>query len=257
MSNILTQTNSYGRTNQYQVITTQDLLNKFTSKGYNVESITQTATRKKEKQGFQKHMIRLSHENLEMRTNVGDSRPELVLVNSYDGSTSLQMSLGIFRLICSNGLVVGDTFQTERIRHQGDVMPRIDESIDKITEVLPLVASKVSKWSNIELTPEEKITLAKDSVKSFLDKPLNYTYNQNGFNVRQVLATRHWQDRNKNDLWTVYNAIQENVMRHGFHYYTTDKDGHCVRKKQQAIRSIVKNVDVNKKLWNVADSFAA
>jgi hypothetical protein len=52
-------------------------------------------------------------------------RPEVVLVNSHDKSSAYQLHCGLFRLVCTNGLVVSDdTFQRgigERVRPSADV----------------------------------------------------------------------------------------------------------------------------------------
>jgi hypothetical protein len=45
---------------------------------------------------------------------------ELFLTNSHDGFNSFQFRVGIYRLVCSNGLVVADEeFSAFRIRHKG------------------------------------------------------------------------------------------------------------------------------------------
>ncbi|MCI4005135.1 DUF945 domain-containing protein, partial [Dickeya dianthicola] len=46
---------------------------------------------------------------------------EIVLLNSHDGTSSYQMLAGMFRFVCSNGLVCGDTVADVRVPHKGDV----------------------------------------------------------------------------------------------------------------------------------------
>ena len=46
----------------------------------------------------------------------GDIRPEIILYNSHDGTGSVKLFAGVFRFICSNGIVAGDGFQS-RIYH--------------------------------------------------------------------------------------------------------------------------------------------
>ena len=42
-----------------------------------------------------------------------------VLINSHDGSTAYQLMSGIFRLVCTNGMITGTQYGDYKIRHQG------------------------------------------------------------------------------------------------------------------------------------------
>ena len=51
---------------------------------------------------------------------VGTVFPQILLTNSHDGKNSFQFQAGLYRLICSNGLVIADTqFEAVKIRHMG------------------------------------------------------------------------------------------------------------------------------------------
>lgn len=58
-----------------------------------------------ERIGFQKHLIRFRKSNQGI-IKKDDIFPEIVLFNSHDGSASFQISAGLFRMICSNGLIL-------------------------------------------------------------------------------------------------------------------------------------------------------
>src|SRR5690606_2028893 len=47
--------------------------------------------------------------------------PRLIFINSYDGSRKAQLMIGVFRFVCSNGLVVGDVFQQQKFLHLGEI----------------------------------------------------------------------------------------------------------------------------------------
>jgi hypothetical protein len=40
----------------------------------------------------------------------GKEVPEIILLNSHDGSSSYQMIPGMFRFVCTNGMICGQTF---------------------------------------------------------------------------------------------------------------------------------------------------
>ena len=52
----------------------------------------------------------------------GKEVPEIILLNSHDGSSSYQMIPGMFRFVCTNGMICGQTFGEIRVPHKGDVV---------------------------------------------------------------------------------------------------------------------------------------
>ena len=73
--------------------------------------VTQTRVRDEGRREHTKHMIRLRHAS---QIN-GAEANEIVLLNSHDGTSSYQMLAGMFRFVCSNGLVCGDTVADVRV----------------------------------------------------------------------------------------------------------------------------------------------
>ena len=58
------------------------------------------------KSEFTKHMIRFRHMGANV-VKVGDNIPEkVILINSHDGTSAYKLYSGIFRVVCTNGLVV-------------------------------------------------------------------------------------------------------------------------------------------------------
>ena len=43
--------------------------------------------------------------------------PEIIIKNSYDGSLQVHILAGAFRLVCSNGLIIGITLGKKNYRH--------------------------------------------------------------------------------------------------------------------------------------------
>ena len=105
--------------------------------------------------------------------------PEIVIKNSYDGSTEVKAYCGAYRMVCSNGLVIGYAMgQGKGIRHIGDnsekdVEDIIERIIYQVTEVFDndfpkLVETKVHSphvAKVIELFPE---TVMKDLVNNLI-----------------------------------------------------------------------------------------
>jgi len=69
--------------------------------------------------------------------------PRIIVQNSYDRSSSLNFILGVYRMVCSNGMVVGTTVKQLRIPHS------IQPDFDKIGKTLvDAIAANVSSFKN-------------------------------------------------------------------------------------------------------------
>ena len=119
--------------NKYQFIKTSDVLENLSTLGWNPREMSEVKARKSHTKGFQKHLIRLS--NPEFKTvNVGDEVPELILTNSHNGKNSFSFRIGIYRLVCSNGLVIPtEEFTNITVKHVGNMVSQIQEVINKMS----------------------------------------------------------------------------------------------------------------------------
>ncbi|HAZ4164026.1 TPA: DUF945 domain-containing protein [Escherichia coli] len=83
------------RSERYTYIPTITLLNKLREEGFQPYFACQSKVRNDDKRGHTKHMVRLRREG----NNQGKEVPEIILLNSHDGSSSYQMIPGIFRFV--------------------------------------------------------------------------------------------------------------------------------------------------------------
>ena len=67
--------------------------------------------------------------------------------------------------------------------------------------------------------------------------------------VEDILRPRRQQDMG-NDVWTVYNVVQENIIKGGF---TNSNTG----RKARAVKHIDKTISYNQELWDLAHGYAA
>lgn len=105
------------RSERYAYIPTAALLVELPKEGIEPFMAAQTRVRHDDRRDYTKHMLRLRYTS---QIN-GAEANEIVLLNSYDGTSSYQMLAGMFRLVCSNGLVRSDTVADVRVPHKGDV----------------------------------------------------------------------------------------------------------------------------------------
>ena len=78
--------------------------------------ILETNVRKSEYEGFQKHLIRFRMNDQQLK--IDEDFIEIIVVNSHNRTCSLQVYCGIFRLVCSNGLIIAkNQFNNLTIKH--------------------------------------------------------------------------------------------------------------------------------------------
>ena len=114
-------------------------------------------------------------------------------------------------------------------------------------------------WSRIALDDDAKAVLASSAhVLRFGDADGGVA---TPIRPEQLLTPRRADDR-ANDLWTVMNVIQENVMRGGLSARmpaTTDQHGHWRRDRlvtTRAVDNIDQDVRLNKALWVLGERMA-
>ncbi len=86
----------------------------------------------------------------------GQEVPEIILLNSHDGSSSYQMIPGIFRFVCTNGLVCGNNFGEIRVPHKGDIVGQVIEGAYEVLGVFDKVTDNMEAMKEIHLNSDEQ-----------------------------------------------------------------------------------------------------
>ncbi|WP_223510235.1 DUF932 domain-containing protein [Rahnella sp. GSA61A] len=230
------------RSDRYTYIPTIQLLDSLRKEGFQPFFACQTRVRDEARKGHTKHMLRLRRE----RQITGSEVPEIILLNSHDGSSSYQMLPGIFRFVCSNGMVCGEDFGEVRVPHKGDVTGQV---IEGAYEVLGIF-DKVDEHMNIM----KDIPLNRDEQDLFAQAALMYRYGEDDKKIpvtpASVLMPRRAEDR-QNDLWVTFQRVQENMIRGGL----IGRNEKGKRTTTRAINGIDGDVKLNRALWMIAEQF--
>ncbi|MBP1848374.1 hypothetical protein J2046_006665 [Rhizobium petrolearium] len=72
----------------------------------------------------------------------------------------------------------------------------------------------------------------------------------------QLLVPRRHDDR-ADDLWTVWNVVQENAIKGGIRGVGRDDLGRTRRVKSRAVNGIDQDIRLNKALWLLGERMAA
>ena len=240
---------------RYSPITTLEVLDFFTERGFSIEKINKTFPLKKENIGFEKHKLVLTPpKNIDLK--IDGLTPKLHVLNSYDAGQSLQFYLGVYRLICSNGLVVGKGIFHERIIHVGDVMGKLHDALNRSENAFDRVSSQIKDWQNFELNHDQISALAIEMLKVRL--PKNTESAEYFFRSRDISAALRVKraDDNRNDLFTVFNRLQESIVQRPRVQYIKQ----CLKTGEtrlQSLRNInaFKASQLNSVLWEKASDF--
>lgn len=243
----------FGTSDKYSVANTGELLQFFESRGFELNGFSHGRVKDAARHGYQRHILRFAVPGAMRPTSLKDSVPEIVVVNSYDGTGALKLFTGLFRLVCANGLIVGESFgPSYSIRHVGNIKPQIDVAIADIVERLPSVAKTVEAMESVFINEPAQQQLANSVAEVVLPKGAVNA------DLTSALRVRRSADAS-NNLWTVYNRLQETALKGGFRYQTlvTDKNGNTVLRNStsQAIRSVARVVDVNRQIFDIANGF--
>ncbi len=235
----------YDVSDKYHFIPTIDVIEEIKSHHWYPVSVSQAAVKDETKEGFQQHCVRFRH--FEDLLHPQDNAVELLLFNSHDRTKSFSISAGIFRFVCANGLVLSESvFESYKIKHLGDRENDVANAVAKITAVKEKLIEKIKTLSSIKLSELEKESFAKLSIPLRFEEHLEVNHKD--------LLIPHREEDYKDDLYTVLNIIQENLIR-GNVSGVNKQSGRRFTSKE--IKSITTDTQVNKGVWELAEKIAS
>jgi hypothetical protein len=229
------------RSQRYAYIPTATVLTELRKEGFQPFMVTQTRTRHEDRRDYTKHMIRLRHAS---QINARGEANEIILLNSHDGTSSYQMLAGMFRFVCSNGLVCGDTVADVRVPHKGDVAGQVIEGAYQVLHGFDRALESRESMQAITLDEGEAEVFARAALSLKYDdpdKPAPITESQ-------ILTPRRFDDR-RPDLWSVFNRTQENLTKGGLH----GRSANGRRQQTRPVQGIDSDIRLNRALWLLAD----
>ena len=237
---IYAETPHESRSERYSYIPTASVLSELRQEGFLPFMVCQTRVRNEDRREHTKHMIRLRHAS---QIN-GDEANEIILLNSHDGTSSYQMLAGLFRFVCHNGLVCGDTFADIRVPHKGNVADQVIEGAYEVLKGFEQVQEARDSMRAITLEAGEDEVFARSALALKYDDPDKPT----PVTESQLLVPRRWDDR-KSDLWSTFNRIQENLIKGGL----AGRSANGRRQQTRPVQGIDQNLRLNRALWMLAE----
>jgi hypothetical protein len=228
------------RSERYAYVPTSSIIDGLHDAGFVPVKALQSRTRIEDKKDFTKHMIRFRRED---QLGATEAR-EIILKNSHDGSSAYELSAGIYRLVCSNGLCVGNDDMTFKVRHSGNAVGDVIDVASRIVDNFDLVAADIDLMKSVKLNDTYQKVLATSAIAA------RFEGDEKPVNTDQVLRPRRQADV-ANDVWTTFNRIQENLLKGGLRGVTTNAVGHTVRRKTREVSGIDQSTALNRALWTL------
>jgi hypothetical protein len=173
-----------------------------------------------------------------------DAIPEIVLINSHDASSAYTLRAGLYRPLCTNGLLanIGD-FGIVHVPHRGNVIANVIEGALSITSRFDEIATVVEQMADTQLADRERWDFAAEALKLRYPRPEHPA----PITVDQLLLPRRQEDFGKS-VWHTFNVVQENALRGGIQGRTANNRPTRTR----GIRAIREDVRINTALWQLA-----
>jgi hypothetical protein len=245
---IFTRSPYHTMTPKYRVAITADVVDSLERNGIFPVHAQQSCSRATDRRAFVKHLIRFRRSE-DIDANVAAEIPEVVLTNSFDGTSAYRLNAGLFRVACLNGLVcpTGELGGVS-VRHSGDDIDQriVDATYRVVTESVKALDT-VKEWKQITLTPALQLEMA---VHAMGLKP------NASIRAELLLAARREADQPDRDgnrsLWVAMNTLEENMIRGGIK--GVNERGRRISTK--AIRQIDLDFKIHRGLWELARQYA-
>lgn len=245
---------------KYRFVPTIDVVTEMMNKGFIPVSAAQARCRIEGKAEFTRHVLRFrTQEGMNalaerhtpgVHAFIGPVVPELVLLNSHDGTSAYKLMLGMFRMVCSNGLIVcSGMIEEVRARHSGR-LGLVQEVIDGsfwVIDSAPVALKQINQWQQQELGEAQQLAYAAAALElrdtTVKPEPV------------RLLEARRTADKGA-DVWSVFNRVQENMVRGGIGTIHTNAAGRQAWRHTRAVKSVNEDTRLNRALWRLTEELA-
>ena len=238
---------------KYNQANTETVINDIAKLGwYPVEA--KQCRQKKGSKGIRSfHILAFQNDNVKVLNPDGSTEAyvRIILQNSHDGFNSFKFMMGVYRCVCSNGLIVADAeFATFSIRHINYSFEELRGIVAQVIDNVPNVIKKMNVMNSTTLTEDQKNELAVETYKIRKGFKTEDQVRIDDATIADLLTPIREEDEG-DSLWNVFNVLQEKMIKGGFS--ATGKNGKA--RKQRPIKSIKKDVEYNQRLWAIAERY--
>lgn len=241
-----TEPASYINQKLYTFTPTTGIIEQMNNQGWQLTKVQQSQSKSDLRKNYGIHIVRFQHPDIYIKDGFGgvEARPEIVVINSHDGTKPLQFEAGLFRLVCENGLVLKtQDFGGFKERHTKFTLDSLKTKIDEKMSIMNGTVDTISKWASKEMTAAERRRFATEA----LALRISSDRQAEEYEIMEILNPRRDADK-ANTLWHTFNRVQENLIKGGFQMNN---------RTARAITNPMEDMVLNQGLWQIADSFVA
>ena len=196
------------------------------------------------------HMI--AFQNPDVKIMQGDdveAYPRIILTNSHDGMASFRFRVGLYRCICSNGLVICDeNFADLTIRHINYTFDDLRHLVVKTMTELPAYIEIMNKMKQTTLDKSQKYDFALKMLKLRKNVSEDEQLNVSERTLVDILTPVRKEDEG-DSLWNVFNVLQEKMIKGGVMVESGKEDK---LRKMRPVKSFARDLSVNYKMFDTA-----
>jgi hypothetical protein len=240
--------------NQYVFASTETIINDLDKLGWKVVDCKQQKATKRSTGIRSFHMVAFQNPDIFITKEMNGKEeiecfPRIILTNSHDGFNSFKFMVGLFRLVCSNGLVIAtQEFANISIRHINYTFEELRGVVAKAIETVVAQTETMNKMQGIELSDENKRKLATEAYQIRVGE----NYQPSDEQIEDILTPKREEDKG-NSLWNVFNVLQEKIIN-GDYLMISKTNGK--ERKARPIKGVAKDLDVNQNLFRTALAYA-
>jgi hypothetical protein len=243
---IARDTKPEGRSARYGFVGTAPILKNLMNHGWEVSKVHVSRPRKNDP-STAKHLITLRHPYYDNTLGEG-LRPTINILNSHDASSRLIIGMGIYRLVCANGLMVGQDWGRISVIHRDSLVKDVEQGVDQLIRHLPAVAASIKQMQGVTLDEARR----RELWQRVLSLRVNDTALQHFPNPKPV----RYQDAG-HDLFTVFNVAQERLIGGGLSWEERDTDGRLVTRHLRRVKAPGELMRLNTEAMKLALEYAA
>lgn len=244
-----------GVTGRYSFVPTSEMVKNILDLGWELQSTKQNGP-----SPYSRHMVYFTNPKMGFMDLKQDKvKPQIILDNSHNRGSSAQLHMGLFRLVCTNGLVVAmpGMYTNVKFRHMGVDKEELRKLLSIASEQYITIGEHIGDMQQVKMTIDSQEEFA---IKAIAYREPHMFINPDGtINTKKVTASTNpieiikpirGEDRADN-LWATFNVVQERMVKGG--YNRVNEAGR--KGTTRGITNATRNVDYNKQLWAISETY--
>ena len=217
-----------------------DAVREFQRQGWNIAGAYEKRDKNRK---IGSHFIKMEHPDFNIKNSKGQTEAiaTMNISNTCNGSKPMELDLGAYRQVCSNGLIAHTSYSNAKVPHSEKGQHSLNEILCDLGIRTQGVMEEFNKLKETQLTPAQAMNLATQAADARFGKG-------HRIDVSQLLNVVRDEDKG-DDVWTVFNRIQENLTQP---HRITDRFGNNIG----GVTDVAEDTRINKELFELVHAYA-